>query len=159
MNKLEIECSLTGDVDYEGCKMKDLDEIDERIIDIMKSNARTSLSAIAEELGLSKTAVKKRIDRLVSSGVIRRYTIELSTESVVRALVFVKTEAKGRTTEVAQSVKKIRYVDKVFEVSGDYDIVAIVTSPTVEKLNESIDNIREVPHVASTVTVMVLKEY
>jgi len=159
MNKLEIECSLTRDADYEGCKMKNLDEIDERIIDILKSNARTPLSAIAEELGLSKTAVKKRIDRLVSSGVIRRYTIELSTESVVRALVFVKTEAKGRTTEVAQSVKKIKYVDKVFEVAGDYDIVAIVTSPTVEKLNESIDNIREVPHVASTVTVMVLKEY
>jgi len=139
--------------------MKDLDEIDERIIDILKSNARTPLSVIAEELGLSKTAVKKRIDRLVSSGVIRRYTIELSTESVVRALVFVKTEAKGRTTEVAQSVKKIKYVDKVFEVAGDYDIVAIVSSPTVEKLNESIDNIREVPHVSSTVTVMVLKEY
>jgi len=139
--------------------VKELDEIDERIIDILKSNARTPLSAIAEELGLSKTAVKKRIDRLVSSGVIRRYTIELSTESMVRALVFVKTEAKGRTTEVAQSVKKIKYVDKVFEVAGDYDIVAIVSSPTVEKLNESIDNIREVPHVSSTVTLMVLKEY
>jgi Lrp/AsnC family transcriptional regulator of lysine biosynthesis len=140
-------------------EMKEIDEVDEKILRILKANARTPLSTIAEELGISKTAVKKRIDKLVKRGVIGRFTIEFSSTSGVRALVFIKTEAKGKTTDAAQSIKKISFVDRVFEVAGEYDIVAIVSALNVEQLNEIVDRIREIPNVSSTVTIMVLKEY
>lgn len=139
--------------------MKEIDEIDEKILNILKANARAPLSEIAEELGISKTAVKKRIDKLIKRKIIEKFTIQLSSAFVVKALVFIKIEAKGKTTEVAQSIKNIPFIERVFEVAGDYDIVAIASALSVEQINETVDKIREVPFVASTVTIMVLKEY
>ncbi|MEM0021848.1 MAG: AsnC family transcriptional regulator [Fervidicoccaceae archaeon] len=139
--------------------MNDLDEVDDKIIKILRANARASLSSIAKELGISKTAVKKRIDRLVREGIISKFTIELSARAEVKALIFIKTTAKVRTAETADIISKLPYVDKVYEVAGDYDLVALVSAPTVEVLNDAVDKIREIQTVTSTVTVMVLKSY
>jgi len=142
-----------------GTRLKDIDEIDEKIISILKANARTPLSRISKEVGISKTAVKKRIDRLAREGIISRFTIELSSKVEVRALVLIRSTAKGKTSETSEIIARFPFVEKVYEVAGDYDIVAMISSPTVEKLNETIDKIREVPSVTSTITVMVLKTY
>ena len=60
--------------------VNDRTEIDQRLIFILKSNSRMSLSDIARELGISRITAKRRIDELVDSGVISGFTLKLSIE-------------------------------------------------------------------------------
>ena len=65
-------------------KSNALDRADQQILDMLIENSRTSLSEIAEKVGLSRVAVKNRIDALEQKGVIERYTVILNPEKVGR---------------------------------------------------------------------------
>ncbi|MHB1708375.1 MAG: TRASH domain-containing protein [Thermoplasmataceae archaeon] len=67
--------------------INDRTEIDQRLISILKSNSRTPISDIADELGISRVTAKRRIDALVDSGVISGFTLKLSIEEENLAMV------------------------------------------------------------------------
>ena len=54
-----------------------MDELDRRILDHLREDARTSFDAIGAAIGLSASAVKRRVDRMKASGVIRRFTVDV----------------------------------------------------------------------------------
>ena len=60
------------------------DQIDQQILDLLIENSRISLIDISEQVGLSRVAVKNRIDALEKSGVIEQYTVILNPEKVGR---------------------------------------------------------------------------
>ncbi|MFX1555037.1 MAG: AsnC family transcriptional regulator, partial [Promethearchaeota archaeon] len=70
-----------------------LDEIDQKIIDLLKKDSRTSFVKIAEEVGLSETAVRKRIKNLQDSFIIKRFTIEVDEEQQTKAVAMIETQA------------------------------------------------------------------
>ena len=63
-------------------KSKELDSVDQQILNLLIENARTSIIEIAEQVGLSRVAVKNRIDALEKSGVIEQYTVVLDPEKI-----------------------------------------------------------------------------
>ena len=65
-------------------KRTELDQIDRQILDLLIENARVPLIEIAERVGLSRVAVKNRIDALEKSGVIEQYTVVLDPEKIGR---------------------------------------------------------------------------
>ena len=65
-------------------KSKELDSVDQQILNLLIENARTSIIEIAEQVGLSRVAVKNRIDALEKSGVIEQYTVVLDPEKIGR---------------------------------------------------------------------------
>ncbi|MDL2293985.1 Lrp/AsnC family transcriptional regulator [Ruminococcaceae bacterium OttesenSCG-928-D13] len=65
-------------------KANEHDRIDQQIIEMLVNNSRASLIEIAERVGLSRVAVKNRIDALERSGVIEQYTIIINPEKVGR---------------------------------------------------------------------------
>ncbi|HIE13761.1 TPA: Lrp/AsnC family transcriptional regulator [Candidatus Bathyarchaeota archaeon] len=129
-----------------------MDEIDLKILRILSRNSRTKFVQIAKEVGLSEGAVRRRIRNMIEKGIIRRFTIE--TTVGVEGIVLVKTEPT-RTEEAAFCVKKI--ADRVFEVSGDYDVAVFIQAYTIEELNRKVDEIRKLPSVLSTNTLIKLK--
>ena len=54
-----------------------MDSLDYGIIDLLRLNARADYGDIGEKIGLSASAVKRRVDRLVADGVIRGFTIQV----------------------------------------------------------------------------------
>lgn len=74
--------------------VNDRTEIDQRLIFILKSNSRMSLSDIARELGISRITAKRRIDELVDSGVISGFTLKLSIEDENLAMVHFGRDVK-----------------------------------------------------------------
>ena len=65
-------------------KSNTLDRADQQILEILIDNSRTSLIEIADKVGLSRVAVKNRIDALEQKGVIERYTLIMNPEKVGR---------------------------------------------------------------------------
>jgi len=130
-----------------------VDQVDLQILRILKENSRIKYVEIAKAVGLTEGAVRRRIKQLKENGIIRKFTIETSIELV--GLVLIETEV-AKTKEVVEKVKKIG--DKVFEVSGEYDIAVLIQAYTVEELNSKIDEMRKLPGVLNTKTLIKLKD-
>lgn len=131
-----------------------MDEIDMKIIQRLKENARISFSSIARELKLSETAIRKRVDRLLRKGVIRQFTVELNLG--FRAIVFAAVEPKVSCVELARKILSFEGVEKVYEISGEYDLAVFLSARSYLDANKTIDAIRSLDGVRSTYTVAVL---
>lgn len=128
-----------------------MDEIDIKILEILRQDSRTKYVKIAEIVDLTEGAVRRRVKKMLEQGVIRKFTIE--TKAEVEGIILVKTDP-AQTRKVALKIKGVS--DKVFEVSGDYDIAALIQAYSIEELNRKVDNIRGLPEVLDTNTLIKL---
>ncbi len=136
-----------------------LDDIDLKLLKLLKENARTPYSKLAKELGISESGVRKRIRKLIKMGVIKKITIEYELGNEVKAIILVKTQPPIPVPEVSRNIMKIAGVDIVYEVTGEYDIIVVARSTGVDMINKFIDEIRSIPGVVSTYTMIVLRTW
>ncbi|BAB65150.1 MULTISPECIES: HTH-type transcriptional regulator LysM [Sulfurisphaera] len=137
--------------------MADVDESDLKILEILRKNARTPYTSIAKELKISEAAVRKRIEKLIKMGVIKRFTIDYELENEIRAIVMVKTNPQIPTPEISKKIIKIQGVEFVYETTGDYDILTVVRGTNISSINKTIDDIRSLQGVLSTNSTIVLR--
>ncbi len=128
-----------------------MDEIDNKILEILKQNPREKYVRIAKKIGLSEGTVRRRIKKMLENGIIKRFTIELSLET--EGIILVKTNPI-KTKEIVEKIKRVS--DKVFEVSGDYDIAVLIQASTIDELNKKVDYIRGISGVLNTNTLIKL---
>lgn len=133
-----------------------IDEIDKEIIEILKRNSRTSYTLIAKKLGLSEAAVRKRINKLIKRGIIRRFTIEYTLRNEIKAVVLVKTLPQVPVFKISKEIASLHGVDHVYEITGEHDILAIIRADNVLALDSIINSIRNIDGVASTNTMIIL---
>ena len=135
-----------------------IDNLDDRIIEILKKDSRHPFVEIANELGVSEGTIRSRVKKLFEEGVIQSFTIKTSSKNV-KALIEVKIDVNVNTSEVAGNIAKFEGVSEVFEVTGEEDIVAIIDVTSSPQLNEIIERIRRFDNVQSTRTRLILKEH
>lgn len=133
-----------------------IDEVDLRILKALKENSRKPYADIARELGLSKVLVKRRVDRLVKLGIVKKFTV-VAEVGWMKAITLVSISPSIATSTIASKLLNIPEVEAIYEITGQYDVAVILSTPTRDKLNECIDSIRSIEGVASTLTMMVLK--
>ncbi len=133
------------------------DNLDWKILNILKADARTPYVAIANSLNVSEGMIRQRVKKLVTSGIIKRFTL-VTASHTLKAIIEVSVEVNVHTTKIANNIKKIDGVENVYEISGNNDIVAIVDVDNTLKLNDVIENIRSMKNVHNTETKLVLKE-
>ncbi len=136
-----------------------LDEKDYKLLELLRRDGRASYARLAEELGVSESAVRKRIARLRKLGIIKRFTLDYDVPDEVVALILVKTQPPIQVPEVSQKIVGHPRVDRVYEVTGEYDIVVVARARSTKDINEIIDYIRGIPGVAGTYTMIVLRTY
>ena len=135
-----------------------LDSIDDKIIGILQYDSRKSFVEIGSEIGLSESAVRRRIKNLTDSGIIKRFTIEKSTTDKASAITLISLNSTADTNVVSSKLMKINGVEVTYEITGQYDIAAIITAPTITEINNSIDDVRKTEGVSDTNTVIILKK-
>ncbi|RLG77746.1 MAG: AsnC family transcriptional regulator [Thermoprotei archaeon] len=143
----------------QGKNSSNLDEKDYKLLELLRRDSRLSYAKLAAELGLSESAVRKRIARLKRLGVIKRFTIDYEAPGEVTALILVKTQPPTPVPEVSKRIVAYSYVDKVFEVTGEYDIVVMARASSTRDINKIIDAIRSIKGVSETYTMVVLRIY
>jgi DNA-binding Lrp family transcriptional regulator len=134
-----------------------IDKIDEMIINILRENSRRTNVDIGNSVGLSEGAVRNRIQALIESEVIRKFTIEVTPSIRVRALTMISVSPSIPTLEISKEVEQLSGIDRIYEVTGEYDIVTVVSSSNIEGINQCIEYIRKIDGVVKTNTVIVLR--
>ena len=134
-----------------------IDNLDKRILEIMKKDSRCPYVEIADKLGVSEGTVRSRVHRMTEEGIIRGFTIKTSSKNV-KALVEVKIDVNTDTEAIARELSTYDGVTEVFEVTGDQDIIAIVDVESSQSVHEIIERVRRYDNVLSTRSRLILKE-
>lgn len=135
-----------------------LDPTDRRLIALLRDNARISTAALARSLGLSRTTVQSRIERLERSGVITGYSVRLSElleRGAVHAYIMITVEPK-HATRVESEVRKLGDVRVLQAVSGAFDLIALATTQSITAMDTLIDSIGAMDGVERTTSSIVL---
>jgi len=134
------------------------DNVDEKIINYLKEDSRESFVDIGKKLKLSESAVRRRVKNLVSSGTIKKFTLELGEENTTSAIVLVSVDSATDTSKVSIKLAKLDGVKTVYEITGQYDITTIISAPNITEINSTIDALRKIAGVVDTNTVIILRK-
>jgi DNA-binding Lrp family transcriptional regulator len=134
-----------------------MDELDRRILNILRRDARTPYTEIAEEVGTSEGTVRNRVERMTEDDVIERFTVSTRTGNV-KAMIEVGVAVDVSTGDVAERMAEWDEVDFVWMVSGEEDIVLVVDAADTQGVNELITQARELEEVDATKTRLILDE-
>lgn len=135
------------------------DSVDVKILDLLAENARRSFGDIGNKIGMSPSAVKRRVDRLESSRVIRRYTTEVDHAKLgqtLEAFTEVKFDGGTRVDDIEGIAADSPEIVAVFTMAGDPDALAWLRVRDVHHLKQVVDKIRSIKTVTGTKTLMVL---
>jgi DNA-binding Lrp family transcriptional regulator len=131
---------------------------DEHLLALLRDNARLSTSELARQMGVSRTTVQNRLERLEREGVIAGYTVrtgEAYERSLIRAQVMI-TVAPKKAGGVVAALRKIDEVRKLHSVGGSFDMIADVAARDVGALDEIIDSIGALDGVERTMSSIIL---
>jgi DNA-binding Lrp family transcriptional regulator len=134
-----------------------MDDLDRRILNILRRDARTPYTEIAERVGTSEGTVRNRVERMTEDGVIERFTVATRTGNI-KAMVEITVAVDVNTTGVSEQMAEWEEVDFVWQVSGEEDIVLVVDAADTKGVNDLITQCREMEEVQSTKTRLILDE-
>ncbi|SEO65746.1 DNA-binding transcriptional regulator, Lrp family [Halogranum amylolyticum] len=134
-----------------------MDDLDRRILNILRRDARTPYTEIAERVGTSEGTVRNRVERLTNDGVIERFTVSTRTGNV-KAMIEVSVAVDVDTTVVCDQMAEWEEVDFAWQVSGEEDVVLVVDCADTRGVNELITQARELEEVKRTKTRLILDE-
>ena len=136
-----------------------MDNLDRGILDLLRQNARAGYGDIGSVVGLSASAVKRRVDRLVADGTIRGFTIQvdpavdgMSTEAYVE-LFCRGTVAPDELKRILSAVPEV--VD-AGTVTGSADAIVHLRSRDIPSLEDALERLRIAPNVDHTRSAIVL---
>ena len=135
-----------------------MDDLDEKILELLKDDGRASHMDLGRRVGLSEGAVRKRIRAMVDSGTISKFTVQLGFTKGAKAVILVSVNPRVPTSLVSENLKKISGVEVVYEITGQYDIATIVSTLNVAEVNRCVEEIRTVKGVTNTNTMIVLRQ-
>lgn len=121
-----------------------IDETDRALLALLADNARLPVALLARRLGLARTTVQARLDRLEQSGVIAGYTLRLSpaARAPLRATALVSIEPRAGPAVLAR-VKSLPEVRRVHTTSGRFDLIVTIEADSTEALDATLDRIGE----------------
>jgi len=137
--------------------LNNIDSFDEKIIKILQNDARKPFVDIANTIGLSESAVRRRIKNLTDNDIIKKFTIEINNRGKTSAITLISVASSSDTSTVTSKLLNLEGVDVVYEITGQYDIAAIISASTISEINSYIDDVRKIVGVSDTNTVIILK--
>ena len=133
------------------------DKTDEKIIDFLRKDSRESFVDIGKKLKLSESAVRRRVKNLVDNGTIKKFTIEVGETNTTSAIVLISVDSSIDTSKVSTKLAKLDGIKTVYEITGQYDITAIISAPSITEINTCIDSLRKIPGVTDSNSVIILR--
>lgn len=121
-----------------------IDETDRALIALLQENARTPVATLARRMGLARTTVQARLDRLESTGVIAGYALRLghAARPGLRATVLLSIEPRTGPSVLAR-LKSLPGVRRVHTTSGRFDMIVTLEADSTDALDNTLDRIGE----------------
>jgi DNA-binding Lrp family transcriptional regulator len=147
-----------GVLKLERNRLKKIDELDLRILSLLQEDCRLSFNKIANKLGVSVGTAFNHVKSLEKIGVLKGYTAVLDSSKLGYSLtVIIMIQAEGTyLTDVENEIAKTSNVVALYDITGDYDAVAIAKFKDRASLNIFIKNLLSLPHLKRTLTNVAL---
>ena len=138
-----------------------LDSIDKKIISLLKSNARNSVSKISDLVGLSIPATSDRIKKLEELEIIKGYKAVINSRKIgidLRALITIISESSSNYEKIINFVNETDEVVECFATTGRGSHILIVETQNTDSLEKLLRTIQSWPNVIRTETQIILSE-
>ena len=135
-----------------------MDDVDQRLLAELRRDGRSSLSDLAERLGVSRATVRARMERMTASGEIAGYTVLTRsdvTAAPVRGLMMIRVEGRN-STKVMARLTGIPAVQAVHSTNGTWSAIAELGAQSLLELDEVINRIRDIEGVMHSETNLLL---
>lgn len=137
-----------------------MDQIDTELLKLLTEDSRMSYTELADRIGISETAIRRRMKKLVDEKVITQFTIKVDQEKIGKSITaFVGIDVGGEIGPVAGSELMNREeISELYTITGDFDIIMKVTCRTVKDLEKTIEFVRGMDFTQKTKTYVVLNK-
>ena len=139
--------------------MVEIDEIDLHILTLLHGDASLTATELSKLVMLSIPAINKRIAKMISSGVIEKYTVIINPDIVgmrILAFVFLVLDSLESVGTLKEYVKNEGHVLECYAVSGEYDYLLKVRAQSIEDLNTQIMSFKSIKGIVKTRTIIAL---
>jgi Lrp/AsnC family transcriptional regulator, regulator for asnA, asnC and gidA len=135
-----------------------LDAPNRAIIEALQRDGRQPYGAIAEEVGLSEAAVRRRVQRLREAGIMQIVAVTDPLQLGFTRQAMVGISVEGDVRQVAEKLSSLNEVDYVVMCAGSFDLLAEIVCEDDERLLHVLnDSVRTIPGVRATETFLYLK--
>src|SRR3954465_2298297 len=136
-----------------------VDDIDRRIIALLREDARRPFQDIGQHVALTAPAVKRRVDRLRRDGVIKGFTTVVDPRRFgwqTQAIVELTTEGRFSGTDIMTAIREHPEIAAAYTVAGQASAILIVRAEDTVHLGAVLERLRETPAITRTTTAVVL---
>lgn len=136
-----------------------MDDLDRKLLSLLRANARESVAALAAQLKVSRGTVQNRIARMMGKGgAIQGFTVKVRPEveaNRVRAIMCIAVEGE-RSAAVVKALRGLPEVDRVHTTNGRWDLVAELDTANLGDFSRTLDRVRTIEGIAATETSILL---
>ncbi|TPJ45071.1 Lrp/AsnC family transcriptional regulator [Mesorhizobium sp. B2-5-4] len=137
----------------------ELTEKDRQLLALMQKNAREPVASLARQLGVSRTALQERIQKLEAGGIIEGYTVRLTKAAAQNAVHCFTLAALNNKSypDVSRKIKAMPSIQAVYAITGEWDLIIHLAAETLEKLNREVNALNEIGGVIKTASHVVME--
>lgn len=142
-------------------KIIKMDDIDQKLIALLRQDARLSIALLAARLKVSRGTVTNRMARLEKEGVIAGYTLRLRSDvqtQQIKAWMSIAVEG-NRTREVIANLMGEPGVASLMDTNGRWDLLAELRAENLQELAKTLERIRLLKGISNTETSIHLETY
>ncbi|MDB5553695.1 MAG: transcriptional regulator [Rhizobium sp.] len=135
-----------------------MDDLDNRLVTLLRHNGRRSISDLAVDLDISRATVRARMERLERSGAIIGYTVILRADAFdqrVRGVMMVEVEGHA-ADRVIRALGGFPEVSAIHTTNGRWDLVVELAAQTLTDFDTMLRRIRLIPGITNSETSLLL---
>lgn len=140
--------------------MLDMDDIDRRLVARLKVDGRASVTTLANVLGLARGTVQARLNKLIATRAIKRFTVEMNVadaQDMVQAVMMI--EVRGNTAaSVQKTLQRMPEVTSLHRTCGVWDLVIQLETVSLLEFDNVLSRIRELSGVSNSETCPLLRQ-
>lgn len=138
-----------------------MDDLDHHLVSLLRANARTSIAALAQQLGVARGTVQNRMSKLEADGTIVGYTVRLKPdvqETQIRAFMTIAAEG-NQVDAVVKTLRGDPSVATLHSTNGRWDLVAELRADSLAAFDRVLARVSRTPGVSSTETSLLLSTF
>lgn len=138
--------------------MADLDDLDRRLIALLRTDGRAPVTTLARQLSVTRATVNSRLDRLLESGKVLGFTVRMRDDhgdDDVRAIALIEVEGRS-TNEVIKALRGLPEIQSLHTTNGGWDLVADIRCGSLLEFDRVLGRIRLVDGVINSETSLLL---
>jgi len=113
-------------------------DIDQKLIEILKENSRTSLREMAKIVPLSPSSIRNRLARLVDKGIIERFTIDVDYRKLgyeIQVIILLTTKP-GTSDQIYRALERYEEISKIFWTTGPSNFLCLAQLKDMNDLSK-----------------------